>query len=336
MKIQQMRHLVAAADSSSFAQAAKKCFTSRQNVVHSIREIEKELGTTLFDRENNELSLTPSGQQVVSQAWIILREVDRLEVMFSEQNGKNSSITLAVSSNFISGIPSGAQVYLTEHASRLRFLEMGAEECYNAVCAGKVDAALILSMSRSFSNCSAIKIANEPAYAVVSPRSPLAKRSSVTAIDLKNYRLSVISEPPFQYMPLFSELDSLRYNRDDINVITTESWMRYMVDELDSVGIVSEGFARTMNADGAPVAAIPIADHKLNWNFYALYERNVANFRAVIKVINDFKAAFETGEEEEDERFEMRAQPASRKQVAGGARAASKAKQRRKADAKKA
>ena len=48
MEIQHLRHLVAASESTSFAKAAKKCFTSRQNIAHSIKVIEGKLGTSLF------------------------------------------------------------------------------------------------------------------------------------------------------------------------------------------------------------------------------------------------------------------------------------------------
>ena len=294
LKIQQMRHFVAAADSSSFAQAAKKCFTSRQNIVHSIRELERELGVPLFERENNELSLTPSGQQVVTQAWAILREVDLLQNMFAEKQGRDMSLSFAASRNFLAGAPVAATRYLLEHVDNAHLEELGAESCYQAVCDGRVDAAFIACMARSFPLCSTIKIANEPAYILVNETSDLASKESIAAVDLLDKKLAVISRPPFQYAPLFAELESLRFKADQVDVISSERLMCDMVKFHDSVGILSKGFVDRMLSVDEGFCAVPFADQTMNWNFYALYRRNTPNFKALIRVINDFKFAFET------------------------------------------
>ena len=53
MEIHQLRHMLAAAEHTSYAQAAKSCFTSRQNIAHSIKALESELGIVLFERRGN-------------------------------------------------------------------------------------------------------------------------------------------------------------------------------------------------------------------------------------------------------------------------------------------
>ena len=292
LKIQQMRHLVAAADSSSFAQAAKKCFTSRQNIVHSIRELENELDTTLFDRENNALILTPSGQQVVTQAWAILREVDALQNMFSGRGDEESTIIAAVGSNFLDASPLSAVDYLYGQGEAIRFIELDCEACYDAVCSGKADIAFVLSMARSFASCSTIKISSDSAYALMLSDNPLAQKSELTAVDLVDQRLTLMSENAFQYAPLYSELDKMRYDRSKIDVIRSEVWMRHAVESGRCVAVVSKGYVERREQDDALVA-VPIADPNLNWNLYALYERTAGNFKNAIRLINEFKAAFD-------------------------------------------
>ena len=72
MEIQQLRHVLAAAQASNYSQAAKKCFTSRQNIAHSVKVIENELDVTMFNREGSEMVLTPEGKRVVRQAGEII------------------------------------------------------------------------------------------------------------------------------------------------------------------------------------------------------------------------------------------------------------------------
>ena len=78
MEIQQLRHLQAAANSQSYAQAAKKCFTSRQNIAHSVKALEGEVGTPLFERKGNRMVLTEEGRQVAYVVDEVLERVDRL------------------------------------------------------------------------------------------------------------------------------------------------------------------------------------------------------------------------------------------------------------------
>ena len=73
MEIHQLRHMLAAAEHSSYAQAAKRCFTSRQNIAHSVKALENELGIVLFERRGNEMVLTPAGRQLVGEAGEIVR-----------------------------------------------------------------------------------------------------------------------------------------------------------------------------------------------------------------------------------------------------------------------
>lgn len=68
VEIQQLRYLVAAADASSYAQAAKTCFTSRQNVAHAVKSIEGELGISIFERQGNAMVPTPEGLQAIHKA----------------------------------------------------------------------------------------------------------------------------------------------------------------------------------------------------------------------------------------------------------------------------
>lgn len=292
MKVQQLRHLIAVADSVSYAQAARRCFTSRQNIVHSIREIESELNVVLFERKGNEVAATAAGQQAVRQARSIVCDVDDLRFMFADQARNGEVVTLAVSMNLFAGIPQATTMYFAGHSDSLRFYELDCEECFKSVCAGRADAAFVMCMERVFPECSSIRVSVSPAFVLVNEASSLADRRSVAADDLLGRHLALMSEPPFQYAALFSQLDALGFNRDSASVISSTSTMLSMVRSYDYVGIVSEKFAS--NPPRGTVA-IPFADQKLNWHFYMLYLRNAQNFETVIRMIQDIRATFEVG-----------------------------------------
>ena len=52
MNIQQMKYVVAVANNGSFREAAKKMFVSQPSLSAGIKELETELGITLFTETN--------------------------------------------------------------------------------------------------------------------------------------------------------------------------------------------------------------------------------------------------------------------------------------------
>ena len=58
MTLQQLRYAVAIADSSSMNEAARKLYISQPSLSGAIRDLEKELGISIFLRSNRGIVLT--------------------------------------------------------------------------------------------------------------------------------------------------------------------------------------------------------------------------------------------------------------------------------------
>lgn len=74
MDIKHLSSLVAIADNGSFSAAAKALYTVQSNVSAHIARLERELGSTLVDRNSG--ALTDEGEVVLERARRILREVE--------------------------------------------------------------------------------------------------------------------------------------------------------------------------------------------------------------------------------------------------------------------
>ena len=65
-----LRYLLALAEEKHFARAAQKCFVSQPTLSIAIKKLEENLGITIFERDNHQILVSPSGAQLIEQAKI--------------------------------------------------------------------------------------------------------------------------------------------------------------------------------------------------------------------------------------------------------------------------
>lgn len=58
MDLQQMRYVVAVAETKNFTRAAEQCLVVQSALSHQIARLERELGARLFERTSRRVSLT--------------------------------------------------------------------------------------------------------------------------------------------------------------------------------------------------------------------------------------------------------------------------------------
>ena len=74
----QLRYFVALTEEEHFGRAAEACFVSQSAFSNAIRELEAKLDASLVDRTNRNVTITATGQQVATQARLVLRDVESL------------------------------------------------------------------------------------------------------------------------------------------------------------------------------------------------------------------------------------------------------------------
>ncbi len=68
MTLQQLKHVIAIADTGSMNEAAKQLFVAQPSLSIAVRELEKELGISIFLRSNRGIKTTPEGDEFLSYA----------------------------------------------------------------------------------------------------------------------------------------------------------------------------------------------------------------------------------------------------------------------------
>ncbi len=87
MTLTELRYIVAVARERHFGRAAQACFVSQPTLSVAIRKLEEELGVALFERGTNEVTLTPIGERIVTQAQRVLEQTATIKEI--AQQGKD-------------------------------------------------------------------------------------------------------------------------------------------------------------------------------------------------------------------------------------------------------
>ncbi|MNS67648.1 HTH-type transcriptional activator CmpR [compost metagenome] len=80
MNLDRLTTFLAAAEDLNFTQAARRLHLSQPAVSQQIRDMEEELGVTLFERRGRGILLTPAGERLRALARPVLKDVKQLQV----------------------------------------------------------------------------------------------------------------------------------------------------------------------------------------------------------------------------------------------------------------
>lgn len=95
MTLQQLRYLIAIAEFGSINAAAQNLYASQSNLSTAIKELEQELGITIFTRTNRGVTLTNDGTELLGYARQVIEQADMLEHRYA--TGTDKHLRLAVS-----------------------------------------------------------------------------------------------------------------------------------------------------------------------------------------------------------------------------------------------
>ncbi len=95
MTLQQLRYLIAIAERGSINAAAHRLYASQSNLSTAIKELEAELGITIFTRSNRGVTLTNDGTELLGYARQVIEQADMLEIRYA--GGAHNHARLAIS-----------------------------------------------------------------------------------------------------------------------------------------------------------------------------------------------------------------------------------------------
>lgn len=88
MTLQQLQQVIMIADCGSMNEAAKRLYVSQPNLSAVVKELEKEIGLTIFLRSNRGIRITPEGEQFIGYARQVVEQYSLLENKYIGRESK--------------------------------------------------------------------------------------------------------------------------------------------------------------------------------------------------------------------------------------------------------
>lgn len=96
MNILYLKYAVEVARAGSMNKAAESLFVAQSNLSRAIKELEKDLGIVIFDRNSKGITPTPEGERLIQYSKKILQQIDEVENMFRNEQTKKVTFSISV------------------------------------------------------------------------------------------------------------------------------------------------------------------------------------------------------------------------------------------------
>jgi LysR family hydrogen peroxide-inducible transcriptional activator len=178
----QLQYFVALSDAGHFGRAAHASFVSQSAFSNAIKDLENNLQTQLVDRTKRQVTITAAGQEIATQARLVLRDIEQLVDMAAEgRQPLTGDLRLGV-------IPTIAPFLLPRVLPKLRqqhpqlrlyLIEDQTQRLVQRLAEGELDV-LLLALPWEMRGVDTEVLFND--------RFCLATRKGTTRVDPENYR----------------------------------------------------------------------------------------------------------------------------------------------------
>lgn len=180
----QLQYFVALVEAGHFGRAAEASFVSQSAFSNAIKELENTLDTQLVDRTNRQVTITAMGQQIATQARLVLQDIDELVGLAAGQRQPlTSDLRLGVIPTIAPFLLPGALPRLRREYPQLKLYlaEDQTQRIYQRLMDGDLDV-LLLALPWEMRGVDVLPLFRDPFR--------LACREGTQRVDPENYRFN--------------------------------------------------------------------------------------------------------------------------------------------------
>ncbi|MFG6667782.1 LysR family transcriptional regulator [Halomonas sp. HNIBRBA4712] len=193
--IRQLRYFVAVAEERNFRRAAKRLHITQPPLSQAIRQLEAELGATLFSRNTHGVRLTRAGEVFLAEATSLLSAVEQSARRARQaEAGEIGRLRLGYSASalYLQALTRALAALVAQRPQITLTLCAGnAQGHLNALRDGQLEAAVVRAEFAEISadGLNITQLGDEPLYALLEGSHPLASRDALRLSELAGERL---------------------------------------------------------------------------------------------------------------------------------------------------
>ena len=228
MTLTQLRYVIAIADTGSMNEAARELFIAQPSLSQAMRELEEEIGITIFNRSNRGVMITPEGEEFLGYAGAVVDQYRLVEDRYIEK--KNSKKRFSVSMQHYSfAVNAFVDVIREFDACQYDFTirEEQTHEIIEDVTNLKSELGVIYLSSKNTEVLSKMLKRNEleftelftaTPHVFICDSHPLASKKSITMDDLQDYPYLTYEQGEYNSQYFSEEFVSTLDSRKNIRV----------------------------------------------------------------------------------------------------------------------
>ncbi len=212
MNVLHMKYAVEVAKAGSLNKAAEALYVALPNISRSIKELEANIGVSIFDRTAKGMVLTPEGEEFISHAKDILKQLDQIDEMYKSGQTKKQKFSISVPrACYISDAFAEFSTTLTKDAAEIFYKETNSQRTINNILNHDYKLGIIRyaeNYDKYFKTmleekALSYEMVTEFSYCLImSAESPLAQKEEITFDDLSEYIEIAHADPYVPSLPL--------------------------------------------------------------------------------------------------------------------------------------
>lgn len=212
MNILHMKYAVEVAKAGSLNKASENLYVALPNISRSIKELEADLGVTLFERSAKGVTLTLAGEEFIGYAKSILEQIEHIENLYKESSPKKQKFSISVPrACYISEAFAQFSKTLTEDAAEIFYKETNSQRTIQNILKHDYKLGIIRyaeNYDKFFKTMLEEKgltyeLVTEFSYRLImSEENPLARKEEITFDDLKGHIEIAHADPYVPSLPL--------------------------------------------------------------------------------------------------------------------------------------
>ncbi len=212
MNLLHVKYAVEVARVGSLGKASETLLIATPNISRSIKELESELGISIFERTTTGMQLTPEGQEFIGYAKRILGQIEQVENFYKKGTAKKQEFSISVPrACYISEAFAEFSKSLTDSSAEIFYKETNSQRTIRNMVEHNYKLGIIRyaeNYDKYFETMLEEKgfhyeVVTEFTYSLLmSADNPLAKSENITFDDLTEYIEIAHADPYVPSMPI--------------------------------------------------------------------------------------------------------------------------------------